>query len=570
MKALILAGGYSKRLWPITRELPKSFLEFGGKPVLDHIMEKIEAAGQVDEVIVSTNKKFEYFFVHWMNTSNYNTPIKLVVEPTVENEKKLGAIGAINYVIDQTGLNEDFILIAGDNLFECDLSEFIKYFKSQAKPTLAVNDIKSSERILKYGVVTVNQDNKIVSFVEKPAHSDVTTVCIGLYAFTQNEIGLLKRYIEEGNNPDATGFLLEWMIKNGQDIRGWLFDAPWFDIGTHSSFDEAKKYYQDMKGTVLVTGGVGYIGHHVVDELLKEGFNVKVMDSLLYGFEPDDRYDFIRGDTRNESDVRRAMEGVDYVIHLAALSNDPSVEVSPDKGIEINYNGTKLTAQIAKKMGVKRFIFPSSCSVYGNTSEDIIAEHGKVGPLTLYAHTKLASEEYLKSLVDEKFDVCSFRFGTLFGDSKNMRFDLVANIVPVEATEGQIKLFGGSQSRPMLHVHDAARALVAGLKHPIPCRGEAFNVGSPSQNYTIRELTELIQKNIFPDITIKEFPENVDARSYQVDFTKIQNFFGYETKTGIVKGVAVMADKLKAKEYGNPRDDKYFRVKFLINRKVVL
>jgi len=569
LKAIILAGGYSKRLWPITREIPKSFLEFGGKPVIDHIMEKIEQVSDIDEVIVSTNKKFEYFFVHWIGNSNYKKPIKLIVEETTEENKKLGAIGAINYVIDKTNLDEDFVLIAGDNLFECDLNEFVDFFKQKNTISIAVNDVKSFERVRKLGVVELNNNNKVISFVEKPQQPKTTTICSGVYAFPKKEVGTIKKYLNDGNKPDSPGFLLEWMIKNNHEINGWVFDAHWFDIGTHASFDEAKKFYQDLKGTVLVTGGLGYLGHHVIEELIKEGYNVKVLDLALYGFEPDDNYEFIKGDIRDENDVKKALEGTDYVIHLAALSNDPSCDVSPDKGIEINYNGTKLVAKLAKKMGIKKFIFPSSCSVYGAPKEDIVSEEDKTGPLTLYAQTKLASEQFLKSLVNEKFDIAIFRFGTLFGHSKNMRFDLVANIIPVEAVvDGEMKLFGGSQSRPLLHVNDAARLLVSAIQHNEPFKAGPINVGN--QNYTIKALTEEIQENIFPNINIKEYPENVDSRSYQVNFDKLKNVLGFETKTNIITGVSEIAEKLKNKEYGNPRDDQYFRVKHIMNKNVVL
>jgi nucleoside-diphosphate-sugar epimerase/dTDP-glucose pyrophosphorylase len=569
LKAIILAGGYSKRLWPITREIPKCFLEFGGKPVIDHIMEKIEQVDDIDEVIVSTNKKFEYFFVHWIGNSKYKKQIKLIVEETTENEKKLGAIGAINYVLEKAEITEDFVLIAGDNLFECTLKDFVEFFKSKNTISIAVNDVKSFERVRKLGVVELNND-KVVSFEEKPQQPKSTTICSGIYAFPKTEIETIKNYIKEGNNPDATGFLLEWMIKNNHEINGWSFEEKWFDIGTHTSFNEAKKFYQDMKGTVLVTGGLGYLGYHVIEELITAGYNIKVLDLDLYGFPPDEKYDFIKGDIRKEEDVIRAMEGVDYVVHLAALSNDPSCDVSPDKGIEINYNGTKLVAKTAKKMGIKRLVFPSSCSVYG-AAEGVVSEEDKTGPLTLYAQTKLASEHYLRSLVDEKFDVGIFRFATLFGHSNQMRFDLVANIIPVEAVvDGEMKLFGGNQSRPLLHVNDAARAIVAAIQHPEPLKGEPLNGGNTEQNYTIRELTENIQKNIFPDINIKEFPDNVDARSYQVNFDKVKTVLNYETKTDIIKGVSEIAEKLKNKEYGDPRADQYFRVKHIKSQNIVL
>lgn len=322
-----------------------------------------------------------------------------------------------------------------------------------------------------------------------------------------------------------------------------------------------------MRETVLVTGGLGYIGYHVVRGLLKEGFCVRIMDSMLYDFQPNNSYEFIKGDIRNEKDIKKSLNGVDYVIHLAALSNDPSCDVSPKMTKEINYGGTKKVSELAKEANVKRFIFPSSCSVYGSADKKFVSEKDKVNPLSLYAKTKLDSENQLKSLVDEDFDVGIFRLPTLFGHSDSMRFDLIANIIPLEAFEGKIKLFGGSQSRPFLHVKDASEVLVKALKHDGLLGGEVYNVGDSEKNYTIRKITELIQKNLFPDVEIEEYPKNTDIRSYQVNFSKIKNLLNYEAKIGLLEGVSEIAKNLELKKYGNPRQDKYFRVKYLKKRK---
>ena len=567
MKAIILAGGYSKRLWPLTTELPKSFLEFDGKPVIDHIMEQLDDVELIDEVIVSTNRKFEYFFVYWIGKSTYKTKISLHVEDSDNNNKKLGAIGAINHIAKTEQLIEDFLVVSGDNLFEFNLDTFVKTSRARGETSLAVKDVQTTSRFSKLGVVSLDDNLRVKRFKEKPVDDDSTIVCSGVYYFAAGTGKLIHTYLTDGNSADSTGFLLEWLVAKDEPVWAWPFDEAWFDIGTHASLDEAKKYYRDIKGTVLITGGVGYVGYHVADLLYQDGFNVKILDLLIYGFEPDSRYDFVLGDVRNSNDVKKAMEGVDYVVHLAALSNDPSVDLSPDKGIEINYNSTKLVASIAKEFGVKRFLFPSSCSVYGDIEQELLNEDDRTRPLTLYAHTKLASENVLRSMANEHFDVCMFRYGTLFGHSGFMRFDLVANVVPIEAiVDKEILLFGdGGQRRPMLHVRDAARAMVIGVKSNQRFDGAVFNIGDDAMNYTVAKLTHEIQEHLFPEINIKVIPEKMDTRSYSVDFSRAREKLGFHAEIDIITGVGEMSEKLKAGYYGNPRADIYFRVKHLKN-----
>ncbi|MBS3140756.1 SDR family oxidoreductase [Candidatus Woesearchaeota archaeon] len=319
---------------------------------------------------------------------------------------------------------------------------------------------------------------------------------------------------------------------------------------------------------VLVTGGNGYLGWHVVNELLSKGHNVKILDLNLYDFHIRDDLDFIKGDVRNLDDVKKAVLGMDSIIHLAALSNDPICNLTSDLAIEINYNGTKNVANLSKEAGVKRLIFMSSCSVYGGQGINGLNENAKLEPLTIYAHTKVAAEIFLKKLADENFDVCLFRSATLYGYSKNMRFDLVANVIPVEAViDKEIKLFGtGMQLRPLLHVNDAAKALVLAVENKENFNGEVFNLGFNEDNHTIGDLTSKIKNSLFPLINIKEFPGNVDSRSYAVNFDKFSNYFKIEEKKDIIHGVKEIKEAIESKEFSNPRDEKFIRVKYLLKK----
>lgn len=320
-----------------------------------------------------------------------------------------------------------------------------------------------------------------------------------------------------------------------------------------------------MGETILVTGGVGYLGWHVCNELINRGYKVKVLDNLLYDFKPDERYEFIKGDIRNRSDVNKALRGVSAVVHLAALSNDPLCDVSPEHGIETNYNGTKLVAELAKQNGIKRFIYMSTCSVYGKTDEEYVDENSKVRPLSLYAMTKYASEQYLRSLCEKDFDVCILRSSTMYGYSKYMRFDLIVNIIAVEAVvDKQIKLFGGDQWRPLVHVRDVANAVVSSVEREEPFGAVPINIGSDNQNYNVAELTYKIQKNLYPEIPIKEFPENKDFRSYKVIFKRARELLNFRPCFDVIYGSKEVADAIRRGEFANPRATQYLRVKHLL------
>ena len=571
MKVVILAGGYGTRLKSVTKEIPKCFLEFGGKKVVERIIEKIEPVAAVDEVIISTNSRFRGQIESWMKHFRASKSISLVVERTDSERNKLGAIRAIDFVVNEKKIRKDLLVIAGDNLFEFDLRDFVSACRKTGDVRLAVSDVGSFDFRQKLGLVDTDEEENITSFEEKPKSPKTTLVCAGLYFFPADKIVKISKYLESGGCPDTVGYLFEWMLAEKEALKAWRFSETWFDIGTEKPYLEAKhKYAGDEQkiAKVLVTGGVGYLGGVLVSQLLEEGFYVRVLDRLFYDFEPDDRVEFIEGDVRDVETVNKAFNGVDTVIHLAALSNDPSCELAFNSALEINYNGTKQVAVLAKAAGVRRFLFPSSCSIYGALGNDEMAsESSLLEPVSFYAQLKVASEMQIKELVDDHFDACILRLATLYGHSPNMRFDLIGNIVPVEAlVDGVIKLFGGTQCRPLLHVGDAARAFTLATKHEAPFRGGCFNVGSDRNNFTVRALTEFLRDRLFKNVPIEEFPEKVDPRSYRVDFGRFGKITGFSTERELAEGVGEVAEKIRTNVYGNPRDEQYFRVKCLLKK----
>jgi nucleoside-diphosphate-sugar epimerase len=281
---------------------------------------------------------------------------------------------------------------------------------------------------------------------------------------------------------------------------------------------------------ILVTGSHGYIGSVLAPELAAAGHDVTGLDTYFY-----DGCDFgadlaklptVRCDVR---DVTAAdFAGFDAVVHLAALSNDPIGDLNERWTYDINLDGTMRVARAAKDAGVRRFVFASSCSMYGASGTDeLLDETAPLRPLTAYAESKVRAEEGLAEMVDDDFVVVSMRNATVFGVSPRLRLDIVLNNLAGWAhTTGRIRLLSDGRSwRPLIHVRDLTRVALAMLEAPDELvRGEAFNVGSAEQNYLVRDLAEVLADVTGCDI---EFASDAspDPRSYRVDFSKLARVF---------------------------------------------
>jgi len=293
---------------------------------------------------------------------------------------------------------------------------------------------------------------------------------------------------------------------------------------------------------VLVTGSDGYIGTVLVQELLKKGFEVVGLDTGFYrsGW----LYNGIKTppvviskDTREVTEEDLA--GLDAVVHLAELSNDPLGQLDESLTYEINHRSTVNLAKLAKKAGVKRFIYSSSCSIYG-ASDEISDESSKPNPLTAYAKCKLLNEKSLIRLASKDFTPVILRNATVFGPSPRMRFDLAINsLCGFAYTTGKIKMQSdGTAWRPFVHIKDVANAMISALTAPRELvHKEIFNIGSKNSNFQIKEIAEIISKQM-PDCKITRNKKNVDTRNYKVSFEKALNGLpGYDPKRSVQKGV---------------------------------
>ena len=244
MKAIILAGGYAKRLWPLTKETPKPLLDVGDKEIITRIIEKIENIDEIDKIVISTNAKFEEKFKKYISENIFKKPIELVVEPTLAEGEKLGSVGGLNYLIDKLKIDDDVFIIGGDNIFEFDIATFFDYYGDQNASVIALKKIEDKNTLKQYGVCVLDGNKLMLEFQEKPSNPKSDLASTACYLFTYNDFMLIKKYLDEGNSPDAMGFFISWLIKNA-DVYGYVFEEGWYDIGSFESLEEARKKYSE-------------------------------------------------------------------------------------------------------------------------------------------------------------------------------------------------------------------------------------------------------------------------------------------------------------------------------------
>ena len=242
MKAIVLAGGYATRLWPITRHRPKMFLPVGEGTVIDDVFADLEADERVDEVFVSTNERFADQFEEYLAGSRFEKPT-VSVEETVEEDEKFGVVGALHQLIDREGIDDDLLVVAGDNLISFDLAEFVDFFERREATSLAAYDVGSKERAKAYGLVELEGD-RVVDFQEKPSDPRSTLVSIACYIFPRSVLSQFGEYLSGDNNPDEPGWFVQW-LRSRRPVHAFTFDEAWFDIGTPESYLEAVAWKLD-------------------------------------------------------------------------------------------------------------------------------------------------------------------------------------------------------------------------------------------------------------------------------------------------------------------------------------
>ncbi|MBF0443839.1 MAG: SDR family oxidoreductase [Oligoflexales bacterium] len=324
--------------------------------------------------------------------------------------------------------------------------------------------------------------------------------------------------------------------------------------------------------TVLITGGGGYVGAILVPKLIQKGYKVIVLDLMIYGTDVFDNIDaekshltVIKGDIRDVPLLQKTIPQADYVIHLACISNDPSFDLNPELGKSINLDSFRPLVEISRKSGVEKFIYASSSSVYGVKNEPDVHEEMSLSPLTDYSKYKAMCETILSEYDPKDFCWTVIRPATVCGYSPRQRLDVIVNILTNHAYHNRvIKVFGGDQKRPNIHIEDMTDLYVRMLEEPSEkISGKIYNSGST--NYTVIELAHKTQKIVGDDVKL-EFHKSDDPRSYHISSEKLAKEIGFVPRYSIEDAVADLTRAFNEGKLPNAMSDhRYYNIKTMLD-----
>jgi len=313
---------------------------------------------------------------------------------------------------------------------------------------------------------------------------------------------------------------------------------------------------------LLITGGAGYIGSVISNLALQKGLQVRVIDKLWFNEQiplihlNNPNYEFVKGDICDEKLVDTVLEGIDYIIHTAAVVGDPASKLFPELTTKINYEASVNLINAAEQKGIKGFLFFSTCSNYGHTN-GLATEASELKPLSLYASSKVDTERYLIDNTKNLNWVIG-RLSTIYGSSPRMRFDLTVNDFTLNGWKKKyLDIFLPESFRPYIHTYDISNIALTLLENIDTVKNNVFNIGFEGENYQKIEIANIVKKYI-PDVTIDILKEGGDLRDYQVDFTKLHKFINVNQVFDVDKGVKEIYDMLNLGLIANPDAPVYY------------
>jgi len=237
----VLAAGYATRLYPLTLDRPKALLPVGGKPMLEHLLERLESVPGLDEIHAVTNSKFAGAFRNWAE-GYHAADVRILDDGTSDEETRLGAIGDLDLTIRTAAIDDDVLVLAGDNLFSESLAPFAQFARAKAAPAIGVYDVGDLEAIRKYNSIELDASDRITFFEEKPERPTSTLTGIALYFYPRSALGVVGDYLAEGNNPDQPGRLVQWLYPR-MPVYAWRVPGRWFDVGSKETLAEADRAF---------------------------------------------------------------------------------------------------------------------------------------------------------------------------------------------------------------------------------------------------------------------------------------------------------------------------------------
>tara|TARA_B110000967_G_scaffold208448_1_gene260693 strand:+ start:1208 stop:2209 length:1002 start_codon:yes stop_codon:yes gene_type:complete len=324
---------------------------------------------------------------------------------------------------------------------------------------------------------------------------------------------------------------------------------------------------------ILVTGGAGYVGSGLLRELLSENYNVTCVDNLMFGGESlldiwhNNNFTFIKCDINDWTAFDNILQKnqFDAVIHLAAIVGDPACRMNSDLALQTNWKSTKWLLDKSIEIGIKKFIFSSTCSNYGKmeNSDSYVDEESNLAPVSLYAELKVKFENYMLTEIKKHADFCptSLRFSTVYGLSPRMRFDLTVNEFTKDLALGkELTIFGEKFWRPYCHVKDFSNAFITVLRaENIKVAYNVFNVGDTSENYTKQMIVDEIIK-VIPEAKINYVEKNEDPRDYRVNSDKIKRELGFKISMRVIDGIEEVKRMIQEGVIANPEDQRYYNI----------
>lgn len=246
MKALILAAGYATRLYPLTLDRPKALLPIAGKAIIDYIVDQIETIEPIDELVVISNHKFYPHFSQWSKQRQSRLGIKILNDNTTDDSNKLGAIGDIQFAIDTLGIDDDLLIMAGDNIFTFELNNYYNAYISKNSDMILVKEMDNLSDLKRMANVETDSEGKVIGMEEKPENPKTNLAAFASYIYKKDTVPLIKQYLDEGNNPDAPGFFPSWLYKI-KGLYAYKFTGECYDIGTHESYKEVNEIFESLK-----------------------------------------------------------------------------------------------------------------------------------------------------------------------------------------------------------------------------------------------------------------------------------------------------------------------------------
>lgn len=553
MKAIILAAGYATRLYPLTKDKPKPLLEVKGQTILGHILDELHLLKELDEVFIVTNDRFFKNFLEWKDNYRGTLKVTIVNDRTKSNEDRLGSLGDIKYVIETMNVQEDVIIVAGDNLFEFSLREMMRLYNEKKKPVVALYDVLDLELAKQYGIVSVDGSKKIIHFEEKPANPKSTLSSTGIYVYPMKTIGKLMEFVEKHGKKDKAGDFLEWLHKE-EEVYCHLTKDKWFDIGTMDQLEKACREFNipghrikhKKKKTILVTGGAGFLGSFLCDALIAEN-RVICVDNFFTGSEENIKHLLANPNFRLiKHDIITPLfiddEKIDQLYNLACPASPVHYQYNAIRTVKANILGTMNMLGLAKKHNA-RILQASTSEVYGDPLMHPQKEsyRGNVNPIGIracYDEGKRCAETLMFDYHRQNnVDIRVVRIFNTYGPRMAANDGRVVSNFIIQAIKGDdITIYGsGKQTRSFCYVSDLIDGMVRMMGQ------EEFagpvNLGNPDE-FTILELAENVIKitKSKSRVVFKPLP-NDDPERRKPDIILAKEKLGWEPKVNLNEGL---------------------------------